>query len=281
MIKIRNLLVLSLIYIISLTPYNSAANIIEEGSIATKPAQDQVTEEEYFDDEGFDDEGFDDEDFELFSEEETQPIYDPYEKINRKVFAFNEAFDRYFFEHVAKLYRKGVPKKARKSIRNFLTNLTLPLSAINSLMQGKVDNSLATMSNFLINSTVGVLGIFDIAGEKNIRYNREDFGQTLGHYGLGSGAYLMIPVLGPSSTRDFGGWVTDKTIDPFGFNVFEIGEHEEFMKPDYRFALTVFSGVDTRESLIDILDDIRKDSFDPYATIRSAYLQRRENEVKN
>lgn len=221
------------------------------------------------------------EEFETYETEGEAEIYDPLEKYNRKIYKFNDAFDRYFLEYVAKFYRKGVPQSVRKSVRNFLVNLSLPISAVNSLLQGKVDNSLATFSNFLINSTIGIGGLFDVAGEKNLRYKTEDFGQTLGRYGVGSGAYIVIPILGPSTTRDFTGWATDKAVSPLGFNVLNIGGEEDFVPSDYRIGLAVASGIDTRESLIDIIDDIRKDSFDPYATIRSAYLQKRITDVKN
>ncbi len=220
------------------------------------------------------------EDFENFESDRKIQVYDPYENINRRIYIFNDAFDRHFFEHVARFYRKGVPKVARKMIGNFINNLSLPMSAINSFLQGKVDNGLATTSNFLINSTVGILGFFEIAEEKGIFYNKEDFGQTFGYYDVGSGAYLMIPFLGPSSTRDFSGWALDRAISPSGFNVFEIGDKENIVDPGYLIGITFLSAVDTRESLLETIDDIRKDSFDPYATIRSAYLQQRINEIK-
>jgi phospholipid-binding lipoprotein MlaA len=225
-------------------------------------------------------EDLDESDFEDFKSDNEINIYDPYETTNRKVYVFNDAFDRHFFEHVAKLYRKGVPRVARKMVGNFLNNLSLPISSINSFLQGKTDNGLATLSNFVINSTIGVFGLFEIALEKGIFYNPEDFGQTLGHYEIGSGAYLMIPFLGPSSTRDFSGWTFERAISPTGFNSLEIGGRENIIDPGYLIGLTVLSSVNTRESLLETLDDIRKDSFDPYATIRSAYLQKRASEVK-
>ena len=221
------------------------------------------------------------EEFDDYKSENEFEIYDPFEKYNRKIYAFNDTLDRYFLEHVAKAYRVGFHPKIRSSIRNFLTNLTLPLSAANSLLQGKLDNGLATFSNFLINSTIGLGGIFDVAGNKGIKYKPEDFGQTLGHYGSGSGAYLMIPLLGPSSNRDFSGWIVDKSVDPIGFNALKIDQHDELLKNEYRFGIAGASAIDTREKLIDIIDGIREDSFDPYATIRSAYLQKRISEIKN
>ncbi len=221
------------------------------------------------------------EEFESYETTTEEEIYDPLEKYNRKIYSFNDTFDRYFLEHVAKFYREGVPKPARISIRNFLNNISLPVSAVNSLLQGNVNNGLATFSNFLINSTIGLGGIFDIAGEKNIRYKPEDLGQTLGHYGMGSGAYFVIPFFGPSSIRDFSGWSVDKAVNPLGFNLFEIGGSRDAINSDTRLGLSIASGIDSRESLLDIIDDIRKDSFDPYATVRSAYLQKRAAEIKN
>jgi phospholipid-binding lipoprotein MlaA len=215
--------------------------------------------------------------FELQISEE---IYDPLEKMNRKIFIFNDYFDRYFFEHVAKFYRKGVPKSARLSIRNFLLNLSLPISAVNSLLQGNVDNTLSTFSSFIINTTIGFGGLFEVAIDKGIKYRVEDFGQTLGHYRTGSGAYLLLPFLGPSSVRDLGGLIVDKSVNPFELNFLEVGGREDFINNNIRFGLAGFSVIDKRESLIDIIDTIKVDSFDPYATYRSAYLQKRQTDVK-
>ncbi len=224
---------------------------------------------------------FEEDEFESYQSHDEFQIYDPLEKINRKIYAFNDYLDIYFIKHVAVLYRNSVPKPARSSVRNFFTNLSLPVSALNSLFQGKVDNSLATFSHFLINSTLGLGGIFNIAGEKGIRYKSEDFGQTLGFYGVKSGAYLVLPILGPSSLRDATGYAADKSVGPLDFNSLKIGGDDDLIEANYRVGLAVMSGIDKRESLIEILDDVRHDSFDPYATIRSAYLQKRLNDIKN
>lgn len=224
---------------------------------------------------------FDDKEFENFSSYNQQEIYDPLEKYNRKVFAFNDFLDRYCFEYVAKAYQSTIPKPIRNSIGNVLTNLTLPISAVNSVAQGKFKNAFSVTSSFLINSTVGIAGIFDVAGSNGIFYKTEKFSNTLGHYGSGSGAYLMLPFLGPSSVRDFSGFVVDRVIDPMGFNYLEIGGKTDFIDAEYRYAYSILYAVDTRERLLEVMDDIRKDSFDPYATVRSAYLQRRKNEVEN
>jgi len=223
---------------------------------------------------------YEDHEFESYKPVTTVKINDPFEKINRKIFAINETFDRYFFEHVAKTYRKAVPNPARKLIRNFLSNLSLPVSAVNSIAQGKIDNGLATFSTFLINSTIGIGGLFNIAQSKGISYHFEDLGQTLGFYNLSQGSFLMLPVLGPSTTRDFSGWVIDKAINPLGINALEIGGSHDLIDNQFIFTTSSLYSIDTRESLIDIIDDIRQDSFDPYATIRFAYLQKRAREIQ-
>jgi phospholipid-binding lipoprotein MlaA len=222
----------------------------------------------------------DEDDFNFYDQQNVAAIYDPLEKLNRKIYVFNDFVDRYFVEYVAIAYRRGVPREARSSIRNVLDNLYAPISSVNSLLQGKPDNAMASFSNFLINSTVGVFGIFNVAKKKSIYYNKEDFGQTLGHYDIGSGAYLILPFFGPSSTRDFSGMAFDKSIHPLDFNFLEIGGRINSVDYHYRIALSLISGIDKRESLLDIVDDVRKDSFDPYATIRSAYLQKRAAEIK-
>jgi len=221
------------------------------------------------------------EDFEDFGNNSEKTDHnDPLEPLNRTIFVFNETFDQYFFEHVARTYRLVIPKKARSSIRNFLTNLSKPVSFANSVAQGKLDNSLATLSSFLINSTVGVFGLFDVADSNGIKYEQEDFGQTLGYYGINSGIYLVLPFKGPSSLRDSSGLLADSLISPIGFNSLQFGQKEDFIDDDTRIGIGVMSAVDTRESLIHIIDDIRKDSFDPYVTIRSAYTQNRVDKIK-
>ncbi len=223
----------------------------------------------------------DEDDFEDYVSSNDNEVYDPLEKYNRKIFAFNDFLDRYFLEHVARAYRRDVPKPARQSLRNFLNNLSAPISSFNAFLQGDVDNGLATFSNFLINSTIGVAGFFNIAEEKGIRYHPEDFGQTLGHYGVGAGPYLVVPFIGPSSIRDFSGTITDQVVSPTSYNIFKIGGKTYLIGEDNLIAVTVAKSIDSRESLIDIIDDVKKDSFDYYATLRSAYTQKRNNDIKN
>ncbi len=226
-------------------------------------------------------ESFEEMEFEDYEKENQITIRDPLEKFNRKVFAFNETADKYLIEHIARLYRENLPKNARNALRNFLQNLYSPISLLNSIAQGKSENSMATFSSFLINSTLGIGGFIDVARDKNILYNHEDFGQTLGLYGVGSGIYLVLPILGPSSGRDFGGLAFDSSINPIGFNFAEIGEKEIYPNSYSIIGINIVSGIDKREGLLDVISDIRKESFDPYATIRSAYLQKRQSDIKN
>ncbi|NBV07177.1 MAG: VacJ family lipoprotein [Proteobacteria bacterium] len=222
----------------------------------------------------------DESEFEIYSDANVEQIYDPLEKYNRKIFVFNDFLDRYFFEYVAKTYR-NFPKPARNAIRNFLNNLSAPVSAFNSALQGKTENGLASFSNFLMNSTIGIGGLFNVAEEKGIRYKEEDFGQTLGHYGVKSGAYLMVPFIGPSSVRDIAGMTTDQVISPASYNIFKIGGKTYLIGRKTLYVTTTLNAVDTRENLLDIVDDARRDSFDLYATLRSAYAQRRISEIQN
>lgn len=215
---------------------------------------------------------------EFESEFENEKNTDPYEKINRKIYAFNDFLDRNFLQHIARGYRSFVPKFSRKAIRNFSTNLSLPLSAINSLAQGKIDNTLSTMSTFLINSTIGIGGIIDVASSKSIRYNYEDFGQTFGFYGLKGENYLYLPIFGPKTVSDFFGFAVDKLVDPLSINAFDFGGNA-LSNNSYILGYNFVDIVDKRESLLNITDAIKKDSFDPYATIRSAYLQKRKIDI--
>lgn len=250
------------------------------GSYATETASNNQTVSSYDIDEDL--EEFNDIDISDFEtkENKTTQIYDPLEKFNRKVYKFNDKFDRYFLKHVAIAYRKATPKAFRTSIHNFIDNIYSPVTIFNSILQGKVDNSLSTLSNFIINTTIGLGGFFNVAGKKNINYNKEDFGQVLGHYDVGSGAYLVLPFWGPSSARDTTGLIVDKSINPLDLGLIQYNGKEYLIKPDHRVAITAVTAVDIRESLIEVIDGINHDSFDPYATIRSAYLQRRQNEIK-
>jgi phospholipid-binding lipoprotein MlaA len=208
-------------------------------------------------------------------------VYDPFEGVNRKIFAFNDLLDKNAILPIAKKYRQVVPKPIIALINNCFNNLSAPFSVINSIIQGDGKNAMASFSSFLINSTVGVFGIFDIASAKNIEYKKEDFGQSFGKYGLASGPYLVIPLIGPSNIRDFSGLAVEKFIDPMSMNKLKIGGKKDLINSRESIYISVANGVNTREGLIEIIDDVRKNSFDPYITIRSAYSQRRDSLINN
>jgi phospholipid-binding lipoprotein MlaA len=262
---------LRILFIISLFFVTPALAQVENIQNSTKIAQ--IDEPEFnFDD---DYEGFD-ADFADKGE-----IYDPLEGLNRKTFAFNEFVDAKIAEPLARGYRKYVHKNIRESIGNFIQNITAPMTTFNSVAQGDVKNSIHSLSSFVINSTVGIAGLFDVAGANDIKYRPEDLGQTLGKYGVGDGPYLILPFLGPSNLRDAAGLAGDKAIDPLTFNILEVGGSAELISTDASIALTTAELLETREGLIEVIDDVRKNSFDPYATMRSAYTQNREAKINN
>lgn len=214
------------------------------------------------------------EDLDFTSQSTQLKINDPFESLNRRTYSFNRVVDSYLAKPIVKIYQK-VPNPLRASLRNVVNNLSAPVSAINSFAQGNVNNGFATTSSFLINSTIGILGIFDIAKTKGIVYNNEDFGRTLRSYGAPVGPYVVLPVLGPSSGIDFLGMAVEKTLNPLDLNLLEIGKNQAILESGSRAGINAIGIVDKREELDSVLQEIEAHSFDSYATIRSAYLQRR------
>lgn len=207
---------------------------------------------------------------------QTGAINDPLEDVNRLTFDVNNFFDRNLLRPVAIAYRDVVPEFARNGVRNFLDNLESPVIFANDLLQGELDRGGATMARFVINTTVGIGGLIDVAEEIGIPQHSEDFGQTLGVWGAGSGPYLMLPFLGPSNLRDLGGRVVDTGLDPLTYVDWSDANLEAF--PIARRALDVIDG---RSRSIETLDNLEQSSVDYYAAVRSAYSQRREDEIRN
>jgi phospholipid-binding lipoprotein MlaA len=196
---------------------------------------------------------------------------DPLEVPNRMFFAFNEALDFAVIRPVAVTYRYIVPLGVRNTVRNFLRNLRTPVILANDLLQGDLERAEITFTRFFINSTIGILGLFDIAAESGFSYHEEDFGQTLGTYGAGEGFYLVLPILGPSSLRDGSGRIVDIFLDPLTY----------IAPQEFNLGRTATEGVDFRSRNIEELDDLKADSLDFYARIRSLYRQFRANEINN
>jgi phospholipid-binding lipoprotein MlaA len=200
---------------------------------------------------------------------------DPFESINREIYAFNNGADEYVIGPIAHAYRDVVPNPVRDSIRNFLLNLKTPLSAINATLQGDFTKGISAIGRFTINSTAGVLGLFDVADYIGLKPVDEDVGQTLGAWGIEPGPYLILPFLGPTSTRDLAGKVGDWLIDPLG--LYLIREDYE----DFLLATKITKALDTRVQLDGVIEGTRENSLDPYAIMRTMYLQRRAKQIAN
>lgn len=192
---------------------------------------------------------------------------DPWEGFNRKVFIFNETFDRYLLKPLAQGYQAVAPEWVDRGIYNFFGNLSEPKAIVNGLLQGKFQQSVNDGLRFLVNSTVGILGFIDVASRFDLHKHDEDFGQSLGVWGVPNGPYLMLPLLGPSTVRDGIGLVPDRVLDP-------IAQIED---DGARYGVAGFKGVVKRAHLLSAEKLI---SGDRYLFIRDAYLQSREYQVK-
>jgi phospholipid-binding lipoprotein MlaA len=202
-------------------------------------------------------------------------INDPFEETNRAVFAFNNAVDDAVIHPVVSGYRAVVPKPARSGVRNFLRNLKSPVQFANQALQGDVNGAGDVVVRAAVNSTVGVGGLFDVAGAEGIEYEQEDFGQTLGVWGVDHGPYLVVPFLGPSSIRDYAGYIVDAYADPLRWWLFNTNQEEWY------YAKIGADYVDLREDLMDVLKELEASSIDYYAAVRSTYYQRRDALVRD
>jgi phospholipid-binding lipoprotein MlaA len=196
---------------------------------------------------------------------------DRFEGFNRVVWGFNQGVDRIILKPVSSVYRTVAPRPARRGLTRVFANLSEPWSAINALLQGKPKRALNSLGRFVINTTIGVGGLADHATGMGLKPTPEDFGQTLATWGLKSSAYLVLPILGPSTVRDGIGSGVAQFADPYRVCLRECG-----LPNGVPTALTVLEVVNTRAVLTESgVDGFLKSSADPYATARSAYLQRR------
>lgn len=200
---------------------------------------------------------------------EVGEISDPFESYNRWMFSFNDKLDRHVVEPVARGYRAVVPKPVRTGAHNALVNLKSPITIGNNLLQGDFSGAGKATVRMFVNTLLGVGGIFDIAGSEGIEDEPEDFGQTLAVWGVGNGPYIVPPVLPPASLRDHVGTFADFYVDPVRLWLHNTDED------GWAYFRTGFNFLDTRTQLLDTLSDLRRSSVDYYATIRSAYVQRR------
>ena len=197
---------------------------------------------------------------------------DPLEPFNRAMHSFNTVLDDLILDPLAELYQWIVPDFLAQAIHSALLNLTSPVIFANALLQGDLMHASDTFWRFFVNSSLGVAGLFDIATEAGMpAYRSEDFGQTMGVWGVDHGAYLVLPVLGPSSARDGLGRLADWLMDPFSW---AFSDGEVLLRSGLRV-------VDTRVELDPVIDRVNETSLDSYATFRSLYLQRRAAEIRN
>lgn len=200
---------------------------------------------------------------------------DPLEGVNRTIFDFNLALDDYVLVPAARAYRTVVPEPGREGVKNFFNNLRSPLIFVNDVLQAEPGRAGETFMRMALNTTVGLGGILDVAGYLGIPYHAEDFGQTMGRWGVGEGPYLMLPILGPSNLRDATGTAGTFVADPF--NIW-MGNIDLEWVP---FARTALDSVDARSRNIEVFEKIRETSLDTYATVRSLYRQRRASDIRN
>lgn len=192
---------------------------------------------------------------------------DPLEPMNRAIYSFNDGVDKVVMKPLAQAYQAVFPAVVRTGISNVFSNINDIVVALNNLLQGKIGPAFSDISRVMVNSTIGVLGIIDVATELGIEKNDEDFGQTLGYWGVGDGPYLVLPFLGPRNIRDTVGLVVDWETDP-----------TSYIEPNRdRNAIQGFRLVTRRAELLNASKVLEVASIDEYAFLRDAYLQRRRN----
>ena len=205
---------------------------------------------------------------------------DCFEPLNRATFALNQGLDKAFFKPVAKGYR-SLPSPIKKGTGNVLNNLSTLITIPNNVLQGDIKLAGINTGRLIVNTTVGILGIFDVASEMGFpSYVKEDYGQTLGTWGVGPGCYLVLPVLGPSTIRDTAGmFINVMGGDPY-YNI-SVNGNNEYLDGELYAATKMLSAVEFRATNIESFDNLEKNSVDFYASVRSVYNQDRENKIKN
>tara|TARA_X000000950_G_scaffold282007_1_gene379916 strand:- start:1223 stop:1966 length:744 start_codon:yes stop_codon:yes gene_type:complete len=216
-----------------------------------------------------------------FVEHKAKATEECFEGVSRSIFKFNMAFDDAILEPIAKGYNK-LPDPIKKGTGNFTSNIATLLSVPNSLLQGNFKQVGHSAGSFLINSTVGILGILNPAEKMGLKPHKEDVGQTLAVYGMESGCYLVLPIFGPSTARDTVGLLADTFVDPFAYVT--IRDNELFGVSgndlDY-YSVKGTTAVDFRSVNDRNFESLEKNSLDLYSSIKSVYLQDRENKIRN
>jgi len=211
---------------------------------------------------------------ELDEDDHELEVWDPLEPFNRGVFWFNDKLYFYLLKPVAKGYRYVAPEPARESVGNFFHNLATPVRFLNCLLQGKAHDAASELALFMINTTFGIAGLFDLTPDDMVKPDAEDFGQTLGRYGMSSGFYLVLPVFGPSNARDAVGRVADSLVDPVT-SPFYLK-----MEPLEVAGIQAYDTVNRVSLDKDTYESIKRDELDPYLFVRNAFMQNRAAKVE-
>jgi phospholipid-binding lipoprotein MlaA len=216
----------------------------------------------------------------VLKKDSPQKIKDCFEKLNRATFSFNQGLDRALIKPIAKGYKK-LPNTIQRSTKNVVTNLSNLITIPNNILQGDVKTAIINTGRLAVNTTVGLLGTIDVANKIGFpKYEKEDYGQTFGAWGVGPGCYIVLPVLGPSTIRDTAGsFINVLGGDPW-YNA-SIHGNNEFLSEGIYLTSKSLNGINFRSENLESLDNFEKNSIDFYASFRSLYLQDRENKIKN
>jgi len=211
---------------------------------------------------------------------QTKEIKDCFEPLNRATFSFNQGLDKAIIKPIAKGYRK-LPDSVQSGTSNALKNLSNLITIPNNVLQGDIKSAFINTARLALNTTVGLLGTIDVANKVGFpKYEKEDYGQTLGVWGFGPGCYVVLPILGPSTIRDTAGsFVNVLGGDPW-YNI-SIHGNNEFLSKQLYIATEALNGINFRADNIESLDNVEKNSLDFYASVRSLYTQDRENKISN
>ena len=214
------------------------------------------------------------------SKKNSREVKDCFEGLNRATFSLNQGLDKVIFKPVAKGYRK-LPSPIRSGTSNALENISSLITIPNNILQGEFRKAGVNTGRFVVNTTVGILGIFDVATKMNFpEYEKEDYGQTFGAWGIGAGCYVVLPVIGPSTVRDaFGSFVNVLGGDPY-YNA-SVHGNNQYLDKDIYMTTKIVSGIDFRAKNLESIDNLEKNSIDFYASVRSLYLQDRQQKIRN
>ena len=216
----------------------------------------------------------------LLKKNEPAEVKDCFEGFNRASFALNQGLDKIIFKPVASVYR-GLPSPIKTGVSNSLDNLSNVVTIPNNILQGEFSLAGVNTGRFIINTTVGILGLIDVATYLGFtEYEKEDYGQSLATYGFGPGCYLVLPVLGPSTVRDAAASLTNFVGGDAWYNVTVRNDTHYFRDVDY-YSSKITGGVDFRAKNYDSIENVEKNSLDFYASVKSLYLQDRQQKILN